>query len=526
MQASTLRLFGEFSIEIPFPVGAVRVGRKGRALLALAAMHGASGVSRSRLVALLWSGHSDEDARSALRQCLHLLRRQLELAADGLENDGDRIVLREQAFDVDVRRFEAMVGRADIESMRSAAELYSGDFLSNLDAGPEFASWAETERQRLRDLAQGLLTRLTERTDDVAAGEYAIRLAHRLLANDPVHEGCYRALMRLYSRAGLRAKAAQIWVDCCRVLRQELGVEPSIQTLAQVDELKLNAEPASSASAAFAAGTFGMAPNRPENAAVVDLLMRGWQFFTLMTPESMAKAREAYEAAVVLAPGNAEAIAKLGWTHWMDSIGGWTPDPSVSFEKAHQCAMRAIACNPHHMLPHALMGKVLLWRMEHEAALDELQKAVSLAPNSAYAHFHLADAAMWSGRCDESLKHVIAALALEPNDHGMFLTIRGKALWMAGELHAAQTALTSAITRNPAYPWPYLALAAIHYELGDTRLARDAAAAACSLNRRVSLSYVRKVLPYRVANHRERLLAACRNAGVRPVEEELCNTVV
>ena len=64
-------------------------------------------------------------------------------------------------------------------------------------------------------------------------------------------------------------------------------------------------------------------------------------FFTLMTPESMVKARKSYEAAVALAPDNAEAIAKVGWTHWIDSISGWVPDPAASFDKAHACAARA-----------------------------------------------------------------------------------------------------------------------------------------------------------------------------------------
>lgn len=526
MQASALRLLGDFSLETPFSEGSVRVGRKAQALLALAAMHGASGASRSRLVALLWPDHSDEDARSALRQCLHVLRRALGAAADGLDSEGDHIVLREAAFEVDVRRFEALAGRADIASMQSAAGLYRGDFLDALDAGVEFTPWAEAERQRLRDVAQGLLARMSEHPDGLNGSEAVIQFAYRLLANDPVHEGCYRALMRLYARAGLRAKAAQTWVECRRVLRREIGVEPSLQTLALVDHLGLCAEPTLGAAPAGAPALIVAPARRPEDAAVVDLLLRGWQFFTLMTPESMARAREAYEAAVALAPASAEAVAKLGWTHWIDSISGWVPDPSASFEKAHQCATRAIACDPNHMLPHALMGKVLLWRMEHEAALEQLQKAVALAPEAAYAHFHLADAAMWCGRCDESLAHVNIALTLDPNDHGMFLTIRGYALWMVGEHHGAQTAFTSAITRNPAYLWPHSGLAAVHYELGDVRSARNAVATACSLNRRVSLSFVRDVLPFRVTAHRERLLAACEAAGMRPDEVAMSDAAV
>ena len=108
----------------------------------------------------------------------------------------------------------------------------------------------------------------------------------------------------------------------------------------------------------------------------------------------------------------------------------------------------------------------------------------------------------------------------------MFLTIRGYALWMVGEHRGAQAAFASAITRNPAYLWPYTGLAAIHYELGDVRSAQNSAATACSLNRRVSLSFVRNVLPFRVAAHRERIPAACEAAGMRSDEVAMSDAAV
>jgi hypothetical protein len=97
---------------------------------------------------------------------------------------------------------------------------------------------------------------------------------------------------------------------------------------------------------------------------------------------------------------------------------------------------------------------------------------------------------------------------------------------MVGEYRGAQAAFASAITRNPAYLWPHSGLAAVHYELGDLCSARNAVATACSLNRRVSLSFVRNVLPFRVTTHRERLLAACEAAGMRSDEVALSDVGV
>ncbi|HXD41223.1 MAG TPA: BTAD domain-containing putative transcriptional regulator [Ramlibacter sp.] len=514
-------------LESPFSDAPLRVGRKGQALLACAAMQASSGVSRSRLIALLWPDQSDEDARAALRQCLHLMRRLLGPAGDGLGSDGDHIVLRDSAFDVDVRRFEALAARGDLEAMLAAADLYRGDFVGTLDAGVEFGCWAEAERERLRNLAHGVLTRLSECADGAFACDATVQLAHRLLAGDAVHEGCYRALMRLHARAGLGAKVLQTWNDCRRVLRRELDIEPSAETAAVMEQLRgdggratMAAQPPTAVPGigSAAASRVLLPGHGAEDPVVIDLLLRGWQFYTLFTAEGNSKARAAFEAAVERAPRHAEALARLGWTYWIGSISGWDADPVKSSEQAWKCASRAIACNRGHPAPHTLMGKVLLWRMEHEEALEQLRHAVEIAPSFAYAHFHLGDAAMWCGRCDEALAHESRALDLDQNDHGMFLTIRGFALWMMGQLGEAQAALDSAITRNPTYAWPHGALVAVHAERGDLDAARAAAATARRLNRRFSLSFAERVMPFAQAGQRRRMVEAWRIAGVAPFE--------
>ena len=71
----TLRLLGEPAIESPDGFARpLRLARKGLALLAHVAAHGDAGVHRGELLALLWDGHRPEDARNALRQCLHQVR--------------------------------------------------------------------------------------------------------------------------------------------------------------------------------------------------------------------------------------------------------------------------------------------------------------------------------------------------------------------------------------------------------------------------------------------------------------------
>jgi TolB-like protein/tetratricopeptide (TPR) repeat protein len=253
---------------------------------------------------------------------------------------------------------------------------------------------------------------------------------------------------------------------------------------------------------------------------VLDTLLHGWTYFSLYTAEGNATARRTFESAIALADDPAEAIAMLGWTHWFDAINGWSNDSDLSFRFASECAAAAIACDRSQPTPHRLQGAVLLWRKQHAAALEHFRHAVELAPQSAYAHYNLANAAAWSGRCDEAMPHLDRALELEPNDNGLFLTVRGYALWVMGKAQEAKAALGSAITRNPTHSWAYGQLAAVHVELGDLQAAREAASAGRRLNRRFSLSYAERALPFRIPVHARRMLEAWRVAGM-PQDEAL-----
>ena len=522
MSTWLLRLLGPLAIESPTGVRAPRLGRKGWALLACAAAHGGSGVPRSRLLQLLWQDRGPEEARSALRQCLHHVRAELGEAAAILVTDADRIGVSDAACVVDARAFEMLAHGADVPAMLAAAARYRGDFAEDVEAGPEFNQWATVERERLRDLAHGVVARLSERELDADAFDEATRLARQLLAADGVHEGTWRALMRLYANAGLRSKALQAWAECCRILRDELGVEPSAPTteLAAV----LAAAPVVSPSRAFPTSAqswreaSATQPGSPlwsqEDPEVLDLMLRGWTLFTTYTAEGQAQARRVFEQVIERSPRQADALTLLGWTHWFDAISGWSPEPDLSYRQAMALADRAMACGVDNASAHGLMGKVLLWRMEHAQAVEQLRQAVALAPGYAYMHFHLGDALTWCGRPGDAMPHLDRALRLDPNDHGVFLTVRGLAHWMAGDLPAAHAALASALRRNPAYAWAHGLLAVVQHESGDPDGARRSAQAGQRLNPRFSVQFADRVMPFLLSGHRRRLVEAWRAAGM------------
>lgn len=65
---------------------------------------------------------------------------------------------------------------------------------------------------------------------------------------------------------------------------------------------------------------------------------------------------------------------------------------------------------------HISIGKLQLWRMEHEEALVHMKRAVALAPDDPFAHFQLGDSLAMCGLADEALASIDRAMALHPSD--------------------------------------------------------------------------------------------------------------
>lgn len=103
--------------------------------------------SRDRLLSLLWSDLNQEHARAALRQALHVLRREL---GDGVVvTCGDEVIgLNHDRLWCDVIAFDHAICAAD---RAGALALYGGELLVgfHVPCAAEFERWLEGERARL-----------------------------------------------------------------------------------------------------------------------------------------------------------------------------------------------------------------------------------------------------------------------------------------------------------------------------------------------------------------------------------------
>src|SRR5262245_27738687 len=218
-----LRLLGGLDLQLGQGRVAIPAGRKVRALLACLALSPGKAWPRERLMALLWSDRSDEQARASLRQALAEMRRALGEPSP-VRTENDAVSLDPALVAVDAVQFErlAQAGKLD-----EAAALYRGPLLDGHGVRDgAFEDWILVERTRLHDLAVGVLDRFAASQ----SGDAAIATAQRLLQLDPAREETHRLLMRLYASVGQRAQALRQYEHCREILQRDLQAKPDTET--------------------------------------------------------------------------------------------------------------------------------------------------------------------------------------------------------------------------------------------------------------------------------------------------------
>jgi DNA-binding SARP family transcriptional activator len=226
-----IRLLGELRLELEGRRLEAIASRRARSLLGWLAYH--PGLHpRTRVAAVFWPDVLESSARASLRTTLATLRRELgEAAGDHIVAERERVGIAEGAgLWVDVREIERLIAlgrRAD------ALTLCGDELLVDLDD-----DWVLEARQAQRERVGELLAAVGEAAEAADDLEAAVAHARRRLELDPVSEDAARVLMRRLGRSGDRAAAVAAYEAFRAVLRRDLGIAPSDETRALVEELR------------------------------------------------------------------------------------------------------------------------------------------------------------------------------------------------------------------------------------------------------------------------------------------------
>lgn len=208
----------------------------------LALMSGRGPVRRDLVVALFWPELGDDEARRALRQALHYLRRVL--GDDVLVSAGEELLVSGERFRCDAVEFERLVGAGE---PAQALSLYEADFLAGFhvpDVSPDLEEWVDRTRVRLRRHAALAAWAAADAEESAGRAEAAVELGRRGCELEPDQEGWWRRLMTLQERIGDRTGALRTYDDLAGRLRREFDADPSAETAALATKLRASRSPA------------------------------------------------------------------------------------------------------------------------------------------------------------------------------------------------------------------------------------------------------------------------------------------
>ena len=250
-------LLGQFSLEIDsrlLPEAAWKT-RKIAGIFKYLLLNCDRMITRDRLMELFWPDSDQKAASLSLRAALHELRKVL--GQHGVPVAGRAALIHKQQgslgirtgcnLSLDIDRFKALynqlhgvastepgasgdssaaghddAGLARIAGLEQMISLYRGDLLE----GDEYFDWVLPVREEM-------MSHFTEAALSLAAaytnqGEHdkAEKLLQRALGADRYNEEICLCLLQLYAATNRRGRAAKLYADFTRRLKEDLGIQP------------------------------------------------------------------------------------------------------------------------------------------------------------------------------------------------------------------------------------------------------------------------------------------------------------
>jgi adenylate cyclase len=307
---------------------------------------------------------------------------------------------------------------------------------------------------------------------------------------------------------GLRARVRL--VDTRR--SRSLWADRYDRTLTQIPDLP--AEIARKVLAALKLKSTGARRTRSPNTEVYNLLLQARAETERITPKANAAAIALLERAIELDPDYARAYAELAVQHfWKWNFGG-ARDPAI-LDRGVEIARKAIRIDPTLADAYAALGTLHRWRRHHEAALAAYTQAIKLDPNNGEILSRIGFTYMMAGDPAKGLKYIGDARQRTTYEPWTYAFWAAECYYYLDRNEDALREVKASIARNPRVFATFRFLSIVLFELGRLDEAKAAKAEALRLNPRVSIGYIKRILPLKNPADLERQIRAMGALGYK-----------
>ena len=214
-------------------------------LLALIALSPHRAITRDALASALWPEDDGATSRLKLRSVIHRLRRSTEGIPGGFDalvyTDRGDFQLRSDTVETDVAAFEAGFRRAlerdraeeRVAGLGAALAWYAGPLAPGVSL-PRL----DDERARLAALQRQGLLNLARAHQELGRWSTASEAAEKLILVDPTNEEAHLLLMVAFARMGQPSGVLKQFGILEQILHDELGAQPSNETVSLFEMLR------------------------------------------------------------------------------------------------------------------------------------------------------------------------------------------------------------------------------------------------------------------------------------------------
>jgi DNA-binding SARP family transcriptional activator len=235
------RFLGQFAVGADLRWYGGPSPKKGRDLIQYLGAYPRRVATRDELADAFWPGVDAETVAHRIHLAASGARTYLRGVLDGEDVidcvPGGYAWIPHVRVTSDADEFLRLCRAETTEALRSAAELYGGEFLAG-----EGADWLQPLRVRCASAYGCAMDHLAEQA--AAAGDHAKALSYglQLIAAEPAHEGATRLVMRSFASLGQRVRALQQYAALTSYLERHLGIGPTHETVSLAAALRADSE--------------------------------------------------------------------------------------------------------------------------------------------------------------------------------------------------------------------------------------------------------------------------------------------